>query len=156
MNGENYEVPHFGAFSTRHSHPSWARIFALGSCFQTLSLHSSLNVRDHVSEPYSTTGNMIIVFKKSRSLFLGPSISWESLVNRYDPEANSTRALYTTSLISWRYWEAGKIHDAYDGSRATYTSTLHWNSLGLPKNRVEYFSNRIVFPFNLMASVVLS
>ena len=34
MNGTNYEVPHCGAFSTPHSHPSWAQIFASGSCFQ--------------------------------------------------------------------------------------------------------------------------
>ena len=27
----------------------------------TLSLHSSLNVRDHVSQPYSTTGNIIVL-----------------------------------------------------------------------------------------------
>ena len=30
----NYEVPHCGTFSTPHSHPSWAQIFALGSCFK--------------------------------------------------------------------------------------------------------------------------
>ena len=34
MNGTNYEVHHCGAFSTPHSHPSWAQIFASGSCFQ--------------------------------------------------------------------------------------------------------------------------
>ena len=34
MNGTNYEVPHCGAFSTLHSHPSWAQIFASGSCFE--------------------------------------------------------------------------------------------------------------------------
>ena len=28
----------------------------------TLSLHSSLNVRDHVSQPYSTTGNTIVLY----------------------------------------------------------------------------------------------
>ena len=28
MNGTNYEVPHCGGFSTSHSHPSWAQIFA--------------------------------------------------------------------------------------------------------------------------------
>ena len=36
MNGTNYEVPHCGAFSTTHSHPSWAQIFASGSCFQNV------------------------------------------------------------------------------------------------------------------------
>ena len=30
----NYEVPHCGAFSTTHSHSSWAQIFSSGSCFQ--------------------------------------------------------------------------------------------------------------------------
>ena len=28
----------------------------------TLSLHSSLNVRDHASQPYSTTGNIIVLY----------------------------------------------------------------------------------------------
>jgi len=28
----------------------------------TLSLHSSLNVRDHVSQPYGTTGNIIVLY----------------------------------------------------------------------------------------------
>ena len=34
MNGTNNEVSHCGAFSTPHSHPSWAQIFASGPCFQ--------------------------------------------------------------------------------------------------------------------------
>ena len=54
MNGTNYEVPHCGAFSTLHSHLSWV-LFS-----NTLSLDSSLNVRDHVSQPYSTTSNIIV------------------------------------------------------------------------------------------------
>ena len=29
----NYEVSHFGAFSTPHSHPSWAQIFTSGPYF---------------------------------------------------------------------------------------------------------------------------
>ena len=28
----------------------------------TLSLRSSLNVRDHASQPYSTTGNIIVLY----------------------------------------------------------------------------------------------
>ena len=31
---QNYEAPHCGAFSTPHSHHSWAQIFTSGSCFQ--------------------------------------------------------------------------------------------------------------------------
>ena len=42
MNGTNYEVPHCGAFSTPHSHPSWAQIFASGSCFQILNICQKL------------------------------------------------------------------------------------------------------------------
>ena len=34
MSGTNYEVLHCEAFSSPHSHPSWAQIFAAGSCFQ--------------------------------------------------------------------------------------------------------------------------
>ena len=41
MNGTSYEVPHCGAFSTPHSHPSWAQIFASGSCFQTEGPYTS-------------------------------------------------------------------------------------------------------------------
>ena len=37
-------------------------IIRLGILFSnTLSLHSSLNVRDHISHPYSTTGNIIVL-----------------------------------------------------------------------------------------------
>ena len=39
MNGTNYEVPHCGAFSTPHSHPSWAQIFASGASEQNLIRH---------------------------------------------------------------------------------------------------------------------
>jgi hypothetical protein len=35
-----------------------------------LSLHSSLNVRDHVSQPYSTTHSLCVVFKNALSLNL--------------------------------------------------------------------------------------
>ena len=28
----------------------------------TLSLHSSLNVRGHVSQPYNTTGNIVVLY----------------------------------------------------------------------------------------------
>ena len=32
--GTYYEVPHYETFSTQHWYPSWAQIFASGSCFQ--------------------------------------------------------------------------------------------------------------------------
>ena len=42
MNGTNYEVPHCGAFSTPHSHPSWAQIFA--SLILTINIkHTIIN-----------------------------------------------------------------------------------------------------------------
>ena len=59
------KIPHCGGFSTVHS------LFAslLGPNIRlrilfsnTLSLHSSPNVRDHVSQPYSTTGNIIVLY----------------------------------------------------------------------------------------------
>ena len=63
-----YEVPHCEAFFTPHSHPSWAQIFASGSCFQIpQACNSSLNVRDHASHPYNTSSNIIalhiLIFK---------------------------------------------------------------------------------------------
>ena len=57
MNVTNNGIPYSGAFFTPHSHPSWAQIFASGP--NTLSLRSSLNVRDHTSQPYNTTDNII-------------------------------------------------------------------------------------------------
>ena len=50
------EVPQCEAFSTSHFLPSWD-LFS-----NNLSLHSSLNVRDHISQPYSTTGNIIVLY----------------------------------------------------------------------------------------------
>ena len=61
VNGTNYEVPHCGAFSTPH-YPSWAQIFGSASCFQISLACRPLNVRDHVSQPYSTTGNIIVLY----------------------------------------------------------------------------------------------
>ena len=56
--GTNNKVPHCEAFSTPHSHPN-IRLRILFS--NTLSLRSSLNVRDHVSQPYSKTGSIIVL-----------------------------------------------------------------------------------------------
>ena len=44
MNGTNYEVPHCGAFSTPHSHPSWAQIFPSGSCFQPTEIAETVGI----------------------------------------------------------------------------------------------------------------
>ena len=63
MMGTNYEVHHCVAFSTPHSHPSWVQKIRLRILFSnTLSLNSSLNVRDHVSQPYNTTGIIIFLY----------------------------------------------------------------------------------------------
>ena len=61
MNSTNYEVSHCGAFSTPHSHPSWAQIFASGACFQT-NLAFIPPLMHHASQPYSTTGNIIVLY----------------------------------------------------------------------------------------------
>ena len=63
MNGTNYEAPHCGAFSTFHSYASWAQVFVSGSCFQIslACLPLALNIRDHVSQPFNTAGNIIVV-----------------------------------------------------------------------------------------------
>ena len=63
MYGTNYEVPYCEAFSTSHSHSSWAQLFASESYFPiTPSLRSSLKVRDHASQPNSTTSNIIVLY----------------------------------------------------------------------------------------------
>ena len=75
----------------------------------TLSLHSSLNVRDHVSQPYSTTGNITVLNwnRVERAAYcilcllrtlsqLGPTnyllliLAWEL----------ASSAIYLTSLLS--------------------------------------------------------
>ena len=59
MNGTNYEVPHCGAFSTPILIPLGPKYSPQDPVLKYR--HSSLNVRDHVSEPYSTTGNIIVL-----------------------------------------------------------------------------------------------
>jgi len=63
MNGTNYEVHHCGAFSTPHSHPSWAQIIRLRILFSnTLILHCYFNIRDQVSQAYSITANITVLY----------------------------------------------------------------------------------------------
>ena len=71
MNGKNYKVPHRGDFYTFHFHPSLfgpnTRLSILFS--NTLSLCFSINIRAHVSHPYSTTDNIIVLYILSFKLF---------------------------------------------------------------------------------------
>jgi hypothetical protein len=72
MDGTNYEVPYYGAFPTPHSNrfvgPNIRRFLILN----TVSLHSSLYERDHVSQTenwqyyYCTYFNFQILGEKSR------------------------------------------------------------------------------------------
>ena len=55
----NYEVSHCESFSSSYFHPFWSLKIMFSN---TLSLHSSLNVRDHVSKPYSITGNISMIY----------------------------------------------------------------------------------------------
>ena len=65
MNGTNYEVPS-SLWSLLHS-PFTSLLgpnIRLRILFSnTLSLHSSLNLRDHASQPYSRTGNITVIYK---------------------------------------------------------------------------------------------
>jgi hypothetical protein len=55
----SYEAPHYVVFSTLPSlHLSSVQLFSSN----TLSLCSSLNVRDQVSHPYRTTGKIIVLY----------------------------------------------------------------------------------------------
>ena len=60
MNDSNYEIPHCVAFSIPHS--LGHKYSPQDPVFKYPSLDSSLNVRDHVSQPYSTTGNTIVLY----------------------------------------------------------------------------------------------
>ena len=61
MNGTHYEVPRCGTFFIPHSHPCWAQTFASGSSFQ-LPLACIPPLNDHVSQPYSKPGNIIVLY----------------------------------------------------------------------------------------------
>ena len=63
--GERYKLWSFSLFSLLHSPFSLLLVpnIRFSILFSnTLSLDSSLNVRDHVSQPYSTTGNIIVLY----------------------------------------------------------------------------------------------
>ena len=60
MYGTNYGVPLYGAFCTPHSHPSCSPQDLVFT--NPYSLRSSLNVRDHVSQPYSASDNIIVLY----------------------------------------------------------------------------------------------
>ena len=49
MSDTNYEVPHCGAFTTPHSHPSWAQIFTSWSCFQIPTPDINIQYSTHYS-----------------------------------------------------------------------------------------------------------
>ena len=62
----------------------------------------------------------------------------------------STKNYLTQMLlaINWRYWQVGKKFTyVYEGSRSPYASIFHWNPPGSckKKNKIGYFSNRIVY-----------
>ena len=86
MNGTNYEVPHCGAFSIPHSHPSWAQIFASGSCFQIplawipplmfmfLWATYTRNITDTIARPPLTYGLLVNVNTLNlHAIVLGPA-----------------------------------------------------------------------------------
>ena len=61
----NYKVPHCGAFSTPHSNPSWAQIFASGSCFQIpLACIFSLY---HISQLFFAFSPVFLLSRKNYS-----------------------------------------------------------------------------------------
>ena len=95
MNGKNYEVPHCEAFSYPHSNPSWKNIRLRILFSNTLSLDSSLVVRDHVLQPYSTTGNIIVLYITFTSTYSFIDIREIIRTYVYSLDGN-TRLLYTS------------------------------------------------------------
>ena len=63
--GERYKLWSSSLCSLLHS--PFSSLLGPNICLRilfsnTLSLHSSFNVRDHVSQPYSTTGDIIVIY----------------------------------------------------------------------------------------------
>jgi hypothetical protein len=59
----NHLAHHYVVFSAHMlPRPSWDQIFCLVPYSHTLSLRSSINVSDHVSHPYKTTGKIIVPY----------------------------------------------------------------------------------------------
>ena len=74
MNGTNYEVPHCGVFSTPHSHPSWAQIFASNYCNKLLQQITRGNYSQNVAEE-------IYFLENSQKILLQHIIHIEHLIH---------------------------------------------------------------------------
>ena len=62
MNGTNYKVTHCGPSHSQISSLLGPNIRLRILFSNTLSLHSSLNVRNYVPQPYSRAGNVIVLY----------------------------------------------------------------------------------------------
>jgi len=77
----------------------------------TISLRSSLNVRDQVSHPYKATGNTILLHISIFELWIakwkttdsGPNNSKHCQLSTYEPEQSNTKLPYATELSLYSF-----------------------------------------------------
>ena len=106
MNGKNYQVPHCGALFLSLG-PKYS---SQDPVFKYPNLYSSLIVRDHVSQPYSTAGNIIVsyilIFK-----FLGRNREDKTVglnnsnVNSRQRVQNNENTMRVTNILSFNFFQ---------------------------------------------------
>ena len=108
--------------------------------------------------PYTQdSSSVIMVFMKSGSLFVESSISCESWV--YDTTLNQSLSLqwksdesikhYLTQMlliINWRYGKNSRMHMKIQG-RLMHVRFNEIHQVSAKKNKVRYFSNRVVYQY---------
>ena len=102
MHGTSYEA-HCGAFSTPHSYPSWAQIFAWGSCFQ-IPLACMMNIGNKYDYP--------------TLYFLSRDERVASIIKRV-----SLRRMFSIGRFElWVQWYEGKRYSrtSHDSRRGTH------------------------------------
>ena len=103
MNGTNYEDSHCGAFFIPILIPLGPKFSPHDPVFKSPYLDSFLNVRDHVSQPYSTTANIIVLYISIQILRKKQSSKFKTLRKHTFIEAYASdmeRRNWTVSVFS--------------------------------------------------------
>ena len=107
----------------------------------TLSLQSSLTVRDHVSQPYSITGNIIVLYILilkflEINLERSPSSFARTIDQPFDREIADLIKKVDISLIDLNEHNANRIIPSYCHLLVCYRNLDRYDSLGNSKPQI--------------------